>query len=311
MFMKKSEKGSMSILGAFFIFVSILFLVFILDYGSRVINLNNIQDTAETAALAGVKQLDNTQNGKEKAILAINNLVTQNGYNTSDIKSIEFGNYVNNTFVPNNTATNVNSIKVNMDKNTVSPFYGFLGLNANVSLSAFSAAESKFDTNTLSSAETSLQINRQSIFDYYDTLSCGMEVRVSTQDNSCHPVELNFFETNNQFQKQNLTIGNTLESSRFVSNQELVSFTRNLNPEFPVLAAVYDNIYDSTSYSTNKKVVGFTIFKVTKSGEDFVYTLTCDSQTEIAKLENVKYTETNTNNNFGALKQVTLSRVRD
>lgn len=307
----KSEKGSMSILGAFFIFVSILFLVFVLDYGSRVINMNNIQDTAESAALAGVKQLDNTQIGKQRAVSTINSLVTQNGYSVSDIKSIEFGNYVNNVFTPNNSSTNVNSIKVNMDRKTVSPFYSFIGLNANVSLATFSAAESKFETNVLSGANTRLQVDRQDLFDYYNSLSCGMQIRVPVQDNSCHPVELNFFETNNQFQDQKLTIGKNLDNSRFVSNQELISYTRNLNPDLPVVAGVYDNVYDGASYSMKKRIVGFTMFKVTKSGQDFIYTLTCNSPTEVAKLQNVEYTATNTKNNFGVVKQVSLARVRD
>jgi hypothetical protein len=53
------------------------------------------------------------------------------------------------------------------------------------------------------------------------------------------------------------------------------------------------------------------MFKVTKSGQDFIYTLTCNSPTEVAKLQNVEYTATNTKNNFGVVKQVSLARVRD
>jgi hypothetical protein len=305
--MNNSERGSFSILGAFFIFVSILFLVFILDYGSRNINATFLKDTAEVAALAGVKQLDNTQNGKQRAVNAINKVVAQNGFKETDIKSVEFGNYQNNIFTPNNSATNVNAIRVNMDYKTYSPFSGFIGTNANVSLKTFSTAESKFQANVVSGAQTRLQVDRQDLIDY-NQLACGMQVRVPVQDNSCHPTELNFFETNTSFNDQKLKIGKNLENSRFVSNAELINYTKNLNPENPVTVAVYDQVYDGYSYSMKKRVVGFSLFNVTKSGQDFVYTLSCNSPENVNKLQNVDYVATNSNNNFGATKQISLSR---
>lgn len=304
--MKKNENGNFSILGGFFIFLSILFLIFILDYGTMIYRANSIQDTAETAALAGVKQLDKTLSGKNRAIETIKKMVEKNDYSASDIEKIEFGNYVNNNFIPSNSLA-VNSVKVTMKRTLSSPFAFLIGQNTNFNLIRFSTAEGQTQNTYPSEAVVQFYVNKNNILNY-NKVSCDMEIRVPVLNNSCHTIDLNIFETNENFRNEKLKINGNILKKRFIRNDELIEFSNSFDISKPILVAVYEESINGYSYTRNNKIVGFSMFNISKQQNDYVYTLSCNN-VGFDKISNIQFDSTNSVNNFGLQKSISQARV--
>lgn len=207
------EKGNFALMSAFILALMVGFFALVVDVGFLQWTGNREEDIAESAALAAVKELDQTDLGLNRAREIAANVVSASDPNNEFMfnknSDVVFGTWDGKQFTTNNQTKNINAVKINVEKNKskgnpIRPLVaGVLGLfdknlPSNIDLNEFAIAATATNgipnnANIFPLAVNSCDLSQSGLsYSLNNSLACGREIvfgdnpEVVQTECSCH-----------------------------------------------------------------------------------------------------------------------------